>query len=248
MKFIGIIPARYASSRFPGKPLALLGGKYVIQHVYETVRMALGEAYVATDDIRIYDAVIDFGGTAIMTQAEHKSGTDRIEEAAQKINSGADVIVNIQGDEPFIHPSQIEAVCKCFDKEQTQIATVGKKITNIEDISNPNIPKVIVDNNGYAMYFSRSPIPYIRGVENKFWLDFFPFLKHVGIYAFRRDVLRAVTSLPESSLEKVEKLEQLRWLQNGFKVKVGLTNVETIGIDTPQDLQQAERFIKQQLI
>lgn len=244
MKFIGIIPARYASSRFPGKPLAVLGGKYVIQRVYETVSSVLDEAYVATDDQRIFDAVIAFGGKAVMTRTDHKSGTDRIEEAAEKLATDADVIVNIQGDEPFIQPSQIQTICHCFDDSSTQIATIGKPFDTIEAAENPNSPKIVLDNNGYAMYFSRSVIPFVRGIEKEEWLQHYPFLKHLGIYAYRKEVLREVTQLPQSSLELAESLEQLRWLQNGYKIKVGTTDVETVGIDTPQDLERAEEFLK----
>ena len=232
MKFIGIIPARYASSRFPGKPLAVLGGKYVIQRVYETVSSVLDEAYVATDDQRIFDAVIAFGGKAVMTRTDHKSGTDRIEEAAEKLATDADVIVNIQGDEPFIQPSQIQTICHCFDDASTQIATIGKPFDTIEAAENPNSPKIVLDNNGYAMYFSRSVIPFVRGIEKKEWLQHYPFLKHLGIYAYRREVLK-------------ESLEQLRWLQNGYRIKVGYTDVETVGIDTPEDLQRAEEYLKE---
>lgn len=245
MKFIGIIPARYASSRFPGKPLAVLGGKYVIQRVYETVSSVLDEAYVATDDQRIFDAVIAFGGKAVMTRTDHKSGTDRIEEAAEKIATDADVIVNIQGDEPFIQPSQIETICHCFDYASTQIATIGKPFDTIEAAENPNSPKIVLDNNGYAMYFSRSVIPFVRGIEKKEWLQHYPFLKHLGIYAYRREVLKEITQLPQSSLEKAESLEQLRWLQNGYRIKVGYTDVETVGIDNPEDLQRAEEYLKE---
>lgn len=245
MKFIGIIPARYASSRFPGKPLAVLGGKYVIQRVYETVSSVLDEAYVATDDQRIFDAVIAFGGKAVMTRTDHKSGTDRIEEAAEKLATDADVIVNIQGDEPFIQPSQIETICHCFDDASTQIATIGKPFDTIEAAENPNSPKIVLDNNGYAMYFSRSVIPFVRGIEKEEWLQHYPFLKHLGIYAYRRKVLKEITLLPQSSLEKAESLEQLRWLQNGYRIKVGHTDVETVGIDTPEDLQRAEEYLKE---
>lgn len=243
MKFIGIIPARYASSRFPGKPLARLGGKYVIQRVYETVSQVLGEAYVATDDPRIFNAVVEFGGNAVMTRSDHQSGTDRIEEAVEKLATDADVIVNVQGDEPFIQASQIETVCRCFDDADTQIATIGKPFDTMESVENPNSPKIVVDNRGYAMYFSRSVIPFVRGIERGEWLKHYPFLKHLGLYAYRREVLHAVTQLPQSSLEKAESLEQLRWLQNGFRIKVGTTNVETVGIDTPEDLRRAEEYL-----
>lgn len=241
MKFIGLIPARYASTRFPGKPLALLGGKPVIQRVYEQVTSVLDDACVATDDERIYNCVKEFGGKVVMTRTDHKSGTDRIEEAIEKIGGDYDVIVNIQGDEPFIQRSQIETVCSCFDDEETQIATLGKPFTSMDAVANPNSPKIVVDNNSFAMYFSRSIIPFVRGKEQTEWLDHYPFLKHLGIYAYRREVLRKITQLPQSSLEIAESLEQLRWLQNGFKIKVGLTDIETVGIDTPEDLKRAER-------
>ena len=244
LRFVGIIPARYASTRFPGKPLAVLGGKTVIQRVYEKVAGTLGEAYVATDDKRILDAVEAFGGRAVMTSSNHKSGTDRIEEAVEVLGKNWDVIVNVQGDEPFIHASQIEALCRCFDDEATEIATLGKPFgTDMKAVFNPNSPKIVVDNRGYAMYFSRSVIPYVRGCEVETWADSFPYLKHIGIYAYRREVLRAITQLPQSTLEKAESLEQLRWLQNGYRIKVGLTEVETVGIDTPDDLKRAEKLL-----
>lgn len=248
MKFIGIIPARYASTRFPGKPLALLGGKPVIQHVYEKVAAVLEAAYVATDDERIYDAVKSFGGQVVMTRTDHKSGTDRIEEAIEKIGGEWDVVVNVQGDEPFVAKSQLDTICHCFDDPTTQIATLGKPFESMEAVQNPNSPKIVVDNMGFAMYFSRSVIPYVRGKEKSSWLTHYPFLKHLGIYAYRKDVLRQITQLPQSSLEIAESLEQLRWLQNGFKIKVGTTDVETVGIDTPQDLERAEEFLKAQLL
>lgn len=248
MKFIGIIPARYASTRFPGKPLALLGGKPVIQHVYEKVAAVLEAAYVATDDERIYDVVKSFGGQVVMTRTDHKSGTDRIEEAIEKIGGEWDMVVNVQGDEPFVAKSQLDTICHCFDDPTTQIATLGKPFESMEAVQNPNSPKIVVDNMGFAMYFSRSVIPYVRGKEKSSWLTHYPFLKHLGIYAYRKDVLRQVTQLPQSSLEIAESLEQLRWLQNGFKIKVGTTDVETVGIDTPQDLERAEEFLKTQLL
>lgn len=244
MNFIGIIPARFASTRFPGKPLALLGGKTVIQRVYEKVADCLDTAYVATDDTRIFDHVKSWGGNVVMTSTEHKSGTDRIEEAIEKIGGGHDVIINIQGDEPFIHKSQIEEVCRCFEDADTQIATLGIPFkSDIEVISNPNSPKIVIDNRSFAMYFSRSVIPFIRGKEKGQWASSYPFLKHIGLYAYRRNVLREITSLPQSSLEIAESLEQLRWLQNGYKIKVGITDIETIGIDTPEDLAAAEKLL-----
>jgi 3-deoxy-manno-octulosonate cytidylyltransferase (CMP-KDO synthetase) len=246
MKFIGIIPARFASTRFPGKPLAMLGGRTVIQRVYEQTTAILDEAYVATDDERIYQAVEQFGGQAIMTRSDHKSGTDRIEEAAEKIGTQADVIINIQGDEPFIQQSQIETLMHLFDEPTTQIGTLGKRFETIEAALNPNSPKIVTDKRGFALYFSRSIIPFIRGKEQCEWLQHFPFLKHLGLYAYRREVLREVTLLPQSPLEIAESLEQLRWLENGYRIRVGLTDVETVGIDTPEDLQRAEAFLATQ--
>ncbi|MGP1472515.1 MAG: 3-deoxy-manno-octulosonate cytidylyltransferase [Prevotella intermedia] len=246
MKVIGIIPARYASSRFPGKPLAKLGGKYVIQRVVEQVGAVLDDVYVATDDERIYNTVTSMGAKAVMTRPDHQSGTDRIAEALEKIGGDFDVVVNIQGDEPFIQKSQIETVVACFNDADTQIATLGKKFATIEEAKNPNSPKIILDNRSYAMYFTRALAPYIRGKEENQWIDVYPFLKHIGLYAYRTEVLREVTKLPQSPLEIAEGLEQLRWLQNGYKIKVGLTEVETVGIDTPEDLQRAELFLAQQ--
>ena len=247
MKFMAIIPARYASTRYPGKPLAILGGKTVIQRVYEQVKSVLDDVYVATDDDRIYNTVTDFGGKAVMTRADHKSGTDRIEEAAEKIGLDADVIINVQGDEPFIQPSQIKTLMQLFDAPETQIGTLGKPFESIDAVENPNSPKIVTDNRGFALYFSRSVIPYIRGKERDSWFGEYPFLKHLGIYAYRREVLAEVTKLPMSSLEKAESLEQLRWLQNGYRIRVGLTDIETVGIDTPEDLTRAEEFLLKHL-
>lgn len=243
MKFIGIIPARYASTRFPGKPLAMLGGKSVIQRVYEQVKDVLDDVYVATDDRRIFDVVLSFEGKVVMTSSSHQSGTDRIAEAIEKIGGDWDVIVNVQGDEPFIQQEQVEAVCRCFEDESTQIATLGKPFATMEAARNVNSPKIVVDNQGFAMYFSRSVIPFVRNVEENEWIERFPFLKHIGVYAYRKEVLKNITKLPQSSLEKAESLEQLRWLQNGYKIKVGLTDIETVGIDTPEDLKRAEQLI-----
>lgn len=247
MKYIGIIPARYASTRFPGKPLAVLGGKTVIQRVYEQAVSVLPEAYVATDDERIFSAVEAFGGRAVMTRTDHKSGTDRIQEAVEKIATDADVIINIQGDEPFIQPSQIETLMHLFDNPETQIGTLGKPFETVEAVKNPNSPKIVVDNRGFALYFSRSVIPYIRGVEESQWLGHYPFLKHLGVYAYRRKVLAEVTRLPQGWLEKAESLEQLRWLENGYRIRVGITTVETVGIDTPEDLARAEQFLAEKV-
>ncbi len=245
MKVIAIIPARYASTRFPGKPLALLAGKPVIQHVCERVAQVIPQVYVATDDDRIRQAVEGFGGKAIMTRSDHKSGTDRIEEAVSKIGLDTDVVVNIQGDEPFIHTSQIQTVVSLFDDPQTQIATIGKPFDTMEAVDNPNSPKIVRSLDGFALYFSRSVIPFVRGTEHAQWLAHHSFLKHLGIYAYRRPVLHDITLLPQSPLELAESLEQLRWLENGYRIKVGLTDQETIGIDTPEDLKRAEEYMKE---
>ena len=244
MKFIAVIPARYASTRFPGKPLAMLGGKTVIHRVYEQAVSVLSEAYVATDDERIFHAVESFGGRAVMTRPDHKSGTDRIHEAVETIGTDADVVINIQGDEPFIQPLQIKTLIHLFDDPETQIGTLGKPFDSIDAAMNPNSPKIVTDHRGFALYFSRSVIPYIRGVEQSDWLKHYPFLKHLGIYAYRREVLAEVTRLSQSSLEKAESLEQLRWLENGYRIRVGMTDVETVGIDTPDDLARAEQFLQ----
>ena len=247
MKFIAIIPARYASTRFPAKPLAMLGGKTVIQRVYEQVSGVLDDAVVATDDERIYDAVKAFGGKVEMTSTAHRSGTDRCWEAYQKQGQQFDGVINVQGDEPFIQRSQLEALKACFDDPKTDIATLVKPFSAEDDFSvleNPNSPKVVIDNTMHALYFSRSVIPYLRGVERSEWLKRHTFYKHIGMYAFRASALREVTALPQSTLEKAESLEQLRWLENGYRIGVGISNVETIGIDTPEDLARAEEFLK----
>lgn len=226
--------------------MAKLGGKTVIERVYRQVSKVLDYVYVATDSEQIFNTVISFGGNAIMTSPNHKSGTDRVEEAVNKTGKKFDVVINIQGDEPFIHESQIKTICECFDDSQTMIATLGRPFSNndtIAELENPNSPKIVCDNNNFAMYFSRSIIPYIRNVEKQEWLNSFNYLKHIGLYAYRRNVLSEITQLKQSSLEIAESLEQLRWLQNGYKIKVGITEIETIGIDTPEDLQKAEEFL-----
>lgn len=246
MKCIGIIPARYASTRFPGKPLAMLGGKTVIQRVYEATLSTLDATYVATDDERIYNKVLEFGGQAVMTSPNHQSGTDRIKEALTLIGGNYDIIVNIQGDEPFVKPHQITTLCECFADEKTQIATLCIPFKNMDEVKNPNSPKIIADKQGFAIYFSRSVIPFIRGKEMNEWLNQYPFMKHLGMYAYRSNVLCEITSLPQSALELAESLEQLRWIENGYKIKVGKTDIETIGIDTPEDLDKAEIFLQSQ--
>ena len=246
LRFIAIIPARYASTRFPAKPLALLGGKPVIQRVYEQVTVVISSAVVATDDERIADAVKSFGGQVVMTSPNHKSGTDRCWEAYQKLGEEYDVVINVQGDEPFIAHSQLKAIMECFNDENTDIATLVKPFSESDGLAalqNPNSPKVVLDSESRAIYFSRSVIPYLRGVEPEQWLSSHTFYKHIGMYAFRSDVLGKITSLPQSTLELAESLEQLRWLENGYKIGVGISDVETVGIDTPEDLQRAEEFL-----
>ncbi len=248
MKYIAIIPARYASTRFPGKPLARIGGKPMIQRTFEAAARALGaeNVVVATDDTRILEAVEAFGSRAVMTSASHRSGTDRCREAYEILGSDAEVVINVQGDEPFLAPEQLHQLTACFDDKSTDIATLARRFDASQGyalLSDPNTPKVVVDNDGHALYFSRSVIPYVRGAECGEWPAAFPYLTHVGLYAFRAEVLRAVTSLPQSPLEIAESLEQLRWLQGGYKIKVAVTNLPNIGIDTPEDLAAAEKMI-----
>lgn len=246
MDFVVIIPARYASTRFPAKPLAVLGGKPVIQRVYEQSCKVFDNVFVATDNDLIFNCVQSFGGKAVMTSPNHKSGTDRCKEAYLKCGVKADVVINVQGDEPFIDPSQLETIKNCFLDPATQIATLVKPFDSdapFSLIENPNSPKVVVDSNWNAMYFSRSPIPYLRGIEQKDWSAHHTFYKHLGLYAFRSQVLEQITEMPQSVLEKAESLEQLRWLEAGYNIKVGVTHIETVGIDTPEDLQKAELFL-----
>lgn len=248
-RFIGIIPARYASTRFPGKPLALLCGKPMIQHVWERASQVLDSVVVATDDQRIADAVKGFGGVAVMTSPNHRSGTDRCFEAYINCNAQQDIVINIQGDEPFIHPTQIQALMACFDDETTDIATLIKKFDAarpIEELQNPNRVKVVVDKNLFAKYFSRSVIPFIRGVEPDKWPSSMTYYTHLGMYAYTASALRQITALEPSTLELAESLEQLRWLENGLTIKTAITDIETIGIDTPQDLALAEKQINKQ--
>ena len=248
LRFVCIIPARYSSTRFPGKPLVDIGGKTMIQRVYEQASKVLADVYVATDDQRIFDTVLAFGGKAIMTSDQHKSGTDRCYEAFTKLEEWFDVVINVQGDEPFIQPEQIIELQKCFDEPETQIATLAKKITEkdgIQFLNNPNNPKLVINSRNEAMYFSRSVIPYIRGSETKDWISRHDYLKHVGIYAYRADILHELTVLKQSPLEISESLEQLRWLENGYRIMVGFTDVETVGIDTPEDLEKVKGMLEE---
>jgi 3-deoxy-manno-octulosonate cytidylyltransferase (CMP-KDO synthetase) len=248
-KILGIIPARYASTRFPGKPLADIGGKIMVQRVYEQASKELDCVYVATDDERIEKAIAAFGGKVVMTSVDHTSGTDRCAEALLKIQTiegtTFEAVVNIQGDEPFISPKQIASVAKCFKDSSTQLATLVKEITNTEDLFNSNKPKVVVSNTKNALYFSRSPIPYLRGEEEAQWVKKHKYYNHIGLYGYRADVLLEITQLAIGQLEAAESLEQLRWLENGYSIRVEETDEESHGIDTPEDL---ERLLKLGLI
>ncbi|MBQ7210957.1 MAG: 3-deoxy-manno-octulosonate cytidylyltransferase [Paludibacteraceae bacterium] len=246
MKFIGIIPARYASSRFPGKPLADLCGKPVIEHVYEKASAALDEVVVATDDERIFQAVKAFGGNAVMTSTSHRSGTDRCAEAYFEYAKEADVVINIQGDEPFVKPEQIEALKSCFP---TDIATLVHPFaagTSFEQLSNPNIVKVVFsESTRNALYFSRSVIPYLRDCMQSEWSKAHTFFRHIGMYAYRTDILKQLSRLEQTPLEKGESLEQLRWLEKGYEIKVAVSDSISIGIDTPADLDNARKILEE---
>ena len=250
MKFIGIIPARYASTRFPAKPLAMLGGKTVVERVYTQVKDCVDYAIVATDDERIETTVKAFGGNVVMTSPNCKSGTDRCWEAFASLGISTDdtVVINIQGDEPFIQPQQIQTLKDCFydTESRTDIATLVKPFTMADGfaaLENVNSPKVVVNNRMEALYFSRSIIPYTRGRDKEEWLAHHTYYKHIGLYAYRAKVLKEITLLPQSPLEIAESLEQLRWIENGYRIRVGTTNIETIGIDTPEDLHRAEQHL-----
>lgn len=251
MKFLAIIPARYASTRFPGKPLALLGGKPIVEHVFRRAQEVFEDVAVATDDKRIADCVEQFGGKVVMTSDKHRSGTDRAYEAFLKLGGNADVVVNIQGDEPFVHASQLEAMKSLFTDRLTEIATLVKpfpKDTPWEVLANPNSPKVVLGHDGSALYFSRSVIPYLRSAGQTEWPLHHIYYKHIGLYAYRAEALKRITELPAGTLEQAESLEQLRWLENGLRIRTAQTNIETIGIDTPQDLERAQQYLNQQSV
>ena len=251
MKVLAVIPARYASTRFPGKPLALLGGHSIIERVWHRVNRADGidNAVVATDDERICDHMERMAGegSVMMTSDQHRSGTDRCGEVLDRMEKQGDIydiVINVQGDEPFVEPSQLEALTACFDDPSVQIATLATPIASTEELLSPNNVKVVCGDNGKALYFSRQPIPYRRGVEPERWLDEGQYLKHVGIYAFRSKALHEVCRLEAGVLEEAEKLEQLRWLAAGYTIHVALTDHANIGIDTPGDLAAAEEYLK----
>lgn len=249
--FTGIIPARYASMRFPGKPLAIIGKKPMIQLVYEQAIKALDTVFVATDDEKIFNSVKDFGGRVVMTSISHFSGTDRCAEAAHIIAGETgikpDVIVNIQGDEPFIRPEQLDLLTACFTNKDIDIATLIRKVLPGEDLFNPNQTKAVIDKNGNALYFSRSPIPYLRGEEQSTWTHKHSYFKHLGVYAYRSEILDKITALERTPLEIAESLEQNRWLENGYRIRTAVTDWESIGIDTPEDLIKANELINQNI-
>lgn len=241
MKIVGVIPSRYASSRLPGKPLLDIGGKPMIQRVYEQAAksQSLQDVVVATDDSRIMDCVSNFGGKAMMTSPSHSNGTERCAEIATILE--ADYYVNIQGDEPFIHPEQIDQLCSILDGD-TQIGTLVKEISDLDILDDPSKMKVVLNSVNEAIYFSRSCVPFVRDHEKSKWLDHHTFYKHIGIYAYRSGILREVTKLPPTSLEQAENLEQLRWIENGYRIKVAKTEFESTGIDTQTDLDKANEM------
>jgi len=242
MKFIGIIPSRYASTRFPGKPLAIIKGKSMIQRVWEQASKSLETVVVATDNNKIFEHVKNFGGKVVMTSKLHKTGTDRCHEAlkifSEKENKKYDVVINIQGDEPYISPSSIDLLKNCFTDKKTEIATLIKKETNIEELNSPNTIKTIIDKKNFAIYFSRSIIPYIRGFKQEDWTSKHNFFKHIGIYSYKTNILEQIINLEQTPLEISESLEQNRWLENGLKIKTAITSQESISIDTPEDLKK----------
>lgn len=243
MKVVGIIPARYASTRFPGKPLALIKGKPMIQRVYEqALKSKLDAVVIATDDVRIADAVMDFGGQYVMTSPNHRSGTDRCCEALDLLKTKYDAVVNIQGDEPFIDPKQIDLLVDLILRDDTPLASLAKRIDDADELFSPNAVKVVVNQEGNALYFSRNPIPFMRNVDRDEWLAKGRFYKHIGIYAYKADVLHQVAHMEPSALEQAESLEQLRWLENGLAIRMALSDAENISIDTPDDLHRAEQY------
>ncbi len=245
MNIYGVIPARYASTRFPGKPLIDLAGKTMIQRVYEQSKKCslLKDVIIATDDQRIYDHAISIGARVVMTSENHTSGTDRCAEVLEQLHD-CDVIINIQGDEPLINPDQISLLCSCFEDTNTDIATLVKKIESEETLFNHNTPKVIIDHKSFALYFSRECIPHLRNIERKDWLKNFTYYQHIGIYGYTSDVLKKITKLQSSSLEQAESLEQLRWLENGYKIKTAVTSFDSIAIDCAEDVDKVLVYLK----
>ncbi len=246
---LGVIPARYASTRFPGKPLIDIDGKPMIQRVYEQAKQAklLSDVIVATDDERIFNAVEQFGGKAMMTSASIPSGTERVATIAEKLDAYS-YFINIQGDEPYVQPSQIDQVAQILkESEEVDMATLVKEIKDLEVLNDPKYVKVILGADGYAVYFSRAAIPYCRDLSNQSaWLKAYPYYKHISIYGFKRFVLLQIPHMPTVVSEQAESLEQLRWLGNGYRIKVGITTQETVSVDTPQDLRKLKEFKENQ--
>ena len=255
MSVLAVIPARYASTRFPGKPLALLGGKSIVGRVWTAVAGMdfIDEAIVATDDERIFSHINQMAGypAAMMTSDKHHSGTDRCGEVLQRLMDQGehyDIVINVQGDEPFVSEEQLRSLVDRFNNPDTDIATLCTPITSQQELLSPNNVKVVRGNGGQALYFSRQPIPYRRGIELEHWMDGMTYIKHVGIYAFRAETLQMICNLPQAELEDCEKLEQLRWLSAGYTIGVEMTDHANIGIDTPADLEAAEQWLKNRQI
>lgn len=246
MRISGIIPARFASSRFPGKPLIDLEGKTMIQRVYEQAAASgvFSELIVATDDTRVADAVKRFGGTVAMTSPDLASGTDRCAAVAAALTD-TDVVINIQGDEPLLEPQQIAALAQLFEQmPDLSIGSLAQQLADSTDLQNPNVVKVVLDYQGFALYFSRQAIPFVRGADPDAWLTMGTFYKHIGMYGFRREVLLKISCLPQSPYEKLEQLEQLRWLQQGWRIQMAITNFDTIGVDTPEDAEKVRSLLR----
>ena len=249
MKVIGIIPSRYASTRFPSKPLAMIKGKTMIQRVWEQAwKSKLDAVVVATDDMRIADEVLKFGGQYVLTDPNHRSGTDRCREALYMLEGQYDAVVNIQGDEPFIDPAQINQVIGLIGRDDTQLASLAKRIEDEDELFSPNVVKVVMDKQGNALYFSRNPIPFMRNLDRDKWLQKGEFYKHIGLYAYKTETLCQIAEMQSTALEMAESLEQLRWLENGLRIRMGVTQLESLSIDTQEDYEKAVQFAQNQLV
>ena len=249
MKVIGIIPSRYASTRFPSKPLAMIKGKTMIQRVWEQAwKSKLDAVVVATDDMRIADEVLKFGGQYVLTDPNHRSGTDRCREALYMVEGQYDAVVNIQGDEPFIDPAQINQVIELIGRDDTQLASLAKRIEDEDELFSPNVVKVVMDKQGNALYFSRNPIPFMRNLDRDKWLQKGEFYKHIGLYAYKTETLCQIAEMQSTALEMAESLEQLRWLENGLRIRMGITQLESLSIDTQEDYEKAMQFAQNQLV
>ena len=249
MKVIGIIPSRYASTRFPSKPLAIIKGKTMIQRVWEQAwKSKLDAVVVATDDMRIADEVLKFGGQYVLTDPNHRSGTDRCREALYMLEGQYDAVVNIQGDEPFINPAQINQVIELIGRDDTQLASLAKRIEDEDELFSPNVVKVVMDKQGNALYFSRNPIPFMRNLDRDKWLQKGEYYKHIGLYAYKTETLCQIAEMQSTALEMAESLEQLRWLENGLRIRMGVTQLESLSIDTQEDYEKAMQFAQNQLV